>query len=60
MVQRHNNLLFPIIERHGGRIVKTIGDAIMAMFTKPEDCLNAAISMQQPIAQHNEERGKSQ
>ncbi len=60
MVQRHNNLLFPIIEKHGGRVVKTIGDAIMAMFDSAENCLKAAISMQQALAKHNEDRGKNQ
>lgn len=60
MVQRHNNLLFPIIEKHSGRVVKTIGDAIMAMFDNPENCLRAAIAMQQALAKHNEGRGRNQ
>ena len=60
MVQRHNNLLFPIIEKHGGRVVKTIGDAIMAMFESAENCIHAAVSMQQALAKHNDERGRNQ
>src|SRR5712675_1273524 len=36
MVQRHNYLLFPIIEGASGHVVKTIGDAIMAVFHYPK------------------------
>jgi class 3 adenylate cyclase len=49
MVQHHNNLLFPCIEREGGRIVKTIGDAIMACFTDPVGAVKAAVGMQQAL-----------
>src|SRR5262249_18714129 len=46
MVQRHNSLLFPVIEDCGGRVVKTIGDAIMAVFADPRGALQGAIAMQ--------------
>ena len=36
MVDRHNRILFPVIHRFKGRIIKTIGDSIMASFRKPE------------------------
>lgn len=49
MVQHHNNLLFPCIEREGGRVVKTIGDAIMACFEDPVGAVKAAIRMQQTL-----------
>ena len=49
MVQHHNDLLFPIIERAGGRVVKTIGDAIMACFKDPAGAVRAAIQMQQVL-----------
>src|SRR6185436_17575099 len=49
MVQHHNNLLFPCIEREGGRVVKTIGDAIMACFEDPVGAVKAAIGMQQAL-----------
>src|SRR5947199_82258 len=35
MISRHNTILFPVIEGEGGRIVKTIGDAILACFQEP-------------------------
>jgi class 3 adenylate cyclase len=49
MVQHHNNLLFPCIEREGGRVVKTIGDAIMACFLDPVGAVKAAIGMQRAL-----------
>ena len=49
MVQRHNKLLFPAIEGAGGRVVKTIGDAIMACFKDPVRAVGAAIRMQQVL-----------
>lgn len=47
MVDRHNWLLFPIIRQFKGRIVKTIGDSILAAFKDPDLALMAAIAIQQ-------------
>lgn len=47
MVDRHNRLVFPVIKKFHGRVVKTIGDGLMAEFRRPEDALNAAIGIQQ-------------
>ncbi|MBN1997490.1 hypothetical protein JW935_08065 [candidate division KSB1 bacterium] len=49
MVDHHNRLLFPIIKKYRGRIIKTIGDAIMASFKKPGNAVKAAIAMQQVL-----------
>lgn len=35
LVKRHNALLMPLVESHQGRVVKTIGDSIMAVFEDP-------------------------
>ena len=47
MVDRHNRLVFPLIIKFHGRVIKTIGDGLMAAFKKPNDALNAAIGIQQ-------------
>ena len=57
MVQHHNSLLFPVIEEGGGRVVKTIGDAIMACFKDPGNAVKAAIRMQQVL---EEDRANTQ
>ncbi|MBD3610719.1 MAG: adenylate/guanylate cyclase domain-containing protein [Gammaproteobacteria bacterium] len=49
LVDRHNRLLFAVIKKYHGRVVKTIGDSIMATFKAPEDAVHAAIGMQQAV-----------
>ncbi|MBI3089732.1 MAG: adenylate/guanylate cyclase domain-containing protein, partial [Candidatus Tectomicrobia bacterium] len=56
MVERHNSLLFPIIEAHGGAVIKTIGDAIMAKFEQAEQAVLAAMAMQRRLAEDNRQR----
>lgn len=51
MVDRHNRILTPIVRHFQGRVVKTIGDAVMAVFEQPALALRAATAMQQALAQ---------
>jgi len=47
----------PVIRQHQGFIDKYIGDAVMALFPHtPDDALQAAIEMQQEVAQYNRDR----
>ncbi len=56
LVQQHFNLLKDATRKNGGAIVKTIGDAVMASFSKPEDGLHAAFNMIDKISLMNKER----
>jgi len=47
LIDYHNRLIFPIIKKFHGKIVKTIGDAIMASFKGPANAVKAAIAVQQ-------------
>lgn len=58
LVRRHNALLFPIVEAHAGWIVKTIGDAIMAVFEQPAEAVRCAIGMQRALAKENAAPGE--
>jgi len=49
MVHRCNGLLGEIAQRHGGRVIKTIGDSIMASFEDTAEAVAAAIAMQRMI-----------
>ena len=49
MIQHHNMLMFPVIEEAGGRVVKTIGDSIMACFKDPSEAVRAAAEMQRVL-----------
>ncbi len=56
MIQTHNDILFPVIKEHGGRIIKTIGDSIMASFENPLDGVTSAIKMQQALTRYNKDK----
>ena len=49
MVDYHNRLIFPVIKKFKGKIIKTIGDAIMASFNRSEQAVKAAIAIQQML-----------
>jgi class 3 adenylate cyclase len=55
MIDQHNRLLFPVIKKFHGKIIKTIGDAIMAQFRNPKNALNASIAMQQALERERRE-----
>ncbi len=45
-VQEHFAVLDAVIDRHGGAVVKTLGDAVMAAFTEERAAVEGAIAMQ--------------
>jgi class 3 adenylate cyclase/pSer/pThr/pTyr-binding forkhead associated (FHA) protein len=53
MVHRCNTMLSQAVERHGGRVIKTIGDAVMASFEDPAEAVAASIEMQEAITADN-------
>ena len=46
----------PIVRKHNGFIDKFIGDAIMAIFDRNEDCLNCAVEMIDSLKDFNKAR----
>lgn len=57
LVWTHFDSLKTIVARHSGAIVKTIGDAIMAVFTSPINALMAARDMHREVDQFVQEKG---
>jgi serine/threonine protein kinase len=53
-IQDQNDLLFPVVQRYKGEVIKTVGDAIMACFDTAEDGVGAAIGMQRALEKYNE------
>ena len=54
--------LGPPVEQHGGHVVKTLGDGLMAVFDAPARALQAALQMHEVLAgivQRGGERGAS-
>lgn len=57
LVRDHFAFLARVIRAHEGAIVKTIGDAVMAAFRNPADGIEAALDIQQGIADFNRAHG---
>ncbi len=53
MVHHTNGLLGKVVERHGGKVIKTIGDAVMASFDDHVEAVAGAIEMQEAITADN-------
>ncbi len=45
----HEALVAPIAERHGGRIVKNLGDSFMVIFDAATDAVRAALQIQEMV-----------
>jgi class 3 adenylate cyclase len=54
LVRAHFHLLTEIVADHGGAIVKTVGDAVIATFPTPDRAVAAAIHMRQGMQSFNE------
>jgi len=54
LVRQHFDILNKIIRDRSGTIVKTIGDAVMAGFERPQDAVRAAIEMIEELARFNQ------
>lgn len=53
MVRRHHELFKPIVQAHGGRVVKTIGDGLMAVFKSARGAVDASYEMQRCLRTAN-------
>jgi class 3 adenylate cyclase len=59
LVRAHFRALLEIIASEKGAVVKTIGDAVMATFIRPEHALMAGLRMRAAMDQLNKERGSN-
>src|SRR5215471_3463287 len=57
LVRAHFRALLDIIASEKGAVVKTIGDAVMATFIRPEDALMAGLKMRAAMGELNKQRG---
>jgi class 3 adenylate cyclase len=58
LVREHFALLQAAVQEHSGAIVKTIGDAVMAVFSRPTDAVKAAMHILEEIGRYNREHGE--
>lgn len=54
-VRGHFDFLTEHIKQNSGSVVKTIGDAVMAVFSKPADGVKAALAIQEKLGAFNEQ-----
>ncbi|WP_275170293.1 adenylate/guanylate cyclase domain-containing protein [Bradyrhizobium sp. CSS354] len=54
LVRQHFDILNKIIRNRSGTIVKTIGDAVMAGFERPQDAVLASVEMIEELSRFNE------
>jgi class 3 adenylate cyclase len=57
LVRAHFHALLEIIAAEKGAVVKTIGDAVMATFIRPEHALRAGLRMRSAMKELNKARG---
>ena len=59
LVRDHFSFLSERVLRNRGFVVKTVGDAVMAAFSRPNDAVRAALEIQDDVASFNSARGAS-
>src|SRR5438552_18950502 len=59
MINRHHAILFPVIDREGGSIVKTIGDAILACFQEQLAAVKVVAGMQRGLVKDRKVRNET-
>jgi hypothetical protein len=49
LIARHHELVTPTLVRHGGKVVKNLGDSFMALFPAATDAVRAALDLVETI-----------
>ena len=55
-IYESHRLLVPLIEQHGGILLKTEGDSLMIIFRTAGDAVNCALAMQRCMHDYNQSR----
>ncbi len=53
LLELHDELLVPVIQKHHGKIVKNIGDAFMVTFRSPTDAVLCGMKIQEKLKDYN-------
>ena len=54
LLDEHRDIVLPVLQGKGGRLVKTIGDAFLMAFDSPTDAVLAGVAAQDALAKRNE------
>ena len=53
LLLKHNRMVLPVIEKHGGRVVEIVGDAVMAAFADPLSAVKVSMTIQRTLNEYN-------
>lgn len=53
ILDKHNSILLPIVRRFHGRHIKSIGDALLLVFSSPTDAMRCGMAMQDALHEYN-------
>jgi len=53
LLDDHRDVVLPVLQERGGRLIKTIGDAFLVVFESPTDAVLAGVSAQEALAKRN-------
>lgn len=56
MLDKHKELILPVLESKGGKLVKTIGDAFLMTFESPTDAVLAGVQAQETLRQFSADK----
>jgi len=54
LIEKNKRLVLPSLQKRGGRLVKTIGDAFLVVFNSPTDAVLAGVEAQRELARYNQ------
>ncbi len=60
VLQRHNGIVLPLVEQHGGEVVDAIGDGLFLLFPTLREAVGCSITIQQSVERHNEQAAEEQ
>ena len=52
-IQRHHDIVFPLIESHEGKILDIMGDGVMASFPDSLSAVKASVAIQKGLEEYN-------
>ena len=56
LLAKHKEIVLPILENRGGKLVKTMGDAFLVVFESPTDAVLAGVEVQDALKKYNENK----
>lgn len=60
VLNKHEELLLPVVEHYGGRVVKTLGEAFLLVFEGPTQAVLAGVMMQRRLRLYNQAQEASE